>query len=201
MAWGEVMFENVALVNTLSGQSAINNQQQYPIQQPEQDDVLKFQLEMKDANKGLSPIFQAIDSEKIGEINKGVMGHIRSADSNYHDILTGMSNLSSEVSELKFRSLSQSDEGSVAVRTEADINTLSDKDFVRTPDDASDKPSSRARELLDIQGENQTKALEMMHDMTSWTIRSQMYFSNIKIIGSAITQVSQGFKTLFRSSG
>lgn len=195
------MFESVALVNTLGGQNIANNQQQYPIQKPEQDDILKFQLELKDANKGLPPIFQVVEDKGVGEINKGIMSHIRNTDSNYHNILTGMSNLSSEVSELKFKTISQNDRGAVAVRTEADIDILSENNFVRTPDDISSKTSSRARELLDIQGENQTKALEMMHDMTNWTVRTQMYFSNIKIIGTAITQVSQGFKTLFRSSG
>lgn len=195
------MFEDVALVNTLNGQSIANNQQQYPIQKPEEEDVLKFQLELIDTNKKLPPIFQAIENKSIGEIDHGVMGHIRNADSNYHNILTGMNDLSSEVSELKFKSFLEKDMEPVAVRTETDVDILSDKDFVRTPEDSSDKTTSRARELLDVQGENQTKALEMMHDMTSWTIRTQMYLSNIKIIGTAITQVSQGFKTLFRSSG
>ncbi len=196
------MVENIALASTLGGQNIANNLQQYPIQKPEQDDVLKFQLELKDANKGLPPIFQAVDNKSIGEASKGIMSHIRNADSNYHNILTGMGNLSSEVSELRFKSLSQSGKSSMAVRTEADIGSaLGDKDFVRTPDDISDSHSFGAKELLDIQDENQTKALEMIHNMTNWTIRTQMYFSNIKIIGTAITQVSQGFKTLFRSSG
>ena len=198
---GVVMFEDVALVSTLNGQNIVNNQQQYPIQKPEEEDVLKFQLELNDTSKKLPPIFQVTDNKSVNEIDNGIMSHIRNADSSYHNILTGMNNLSSEVSDLKFKSFSQNDKQLVAVRTETDINILSDKDFVRTPDDSSDKTSSRARELLDMQGENQTKALEMMHDMTSWTIRTQMYLSNIKIIGTAITQVSQGFKTLFRSSG
>ncbi|HIO91498.1 MAG TPA: hypothetical protein EYG68_01480 [Leucothrix mucor] len=194
------MVENVALVNTLSGQN-IANQQQYPVQKPEQEDVLKFKLELHDSNKALPPIFEAIDkSNNTGDISKGVLSHIQNADASYHNILTGMNGLSNDVSELKFKTLSSTSED-FAVRTSADVSTFSNEDFVRTPDDVSNKSSSKVRELLDIQGENQTKALEMMHDMTSWTIRTQMYFSNIKIIGTAITQVSQGFKTLFRSSG
>lgn len=196
------MFENVALVNTLSGQNIANNQQQYPIQKPEEEDVLKFQLELKDSNKALPPIFEVVNkNNNVGEIDKSIASHIRNTDANYHNLLTGMNNLSSEVSELKFKSLSQQGESDFSVKTTSDVSNLSEKNFVRTPDESLNGHSSKARELLDIQGENQTKALQMMHDMTSWTIRTQMYFSNIKIIGTAITQVSQGFKTLFRSSG
>ena len=192
----------MALVNTLSGQNIANNQQQYPIQKPEQEDVLKFQLELKDSNKALPPIFEVINkNNNVGEIDNSIASHIRNTDANYHTLLTGMNNLSSEVAGLEFKSLSRQDDGDLSVRIASDVNNLSDKNFVRMPDDGLDVHSSKAKELLDIQSENQTKALQMMHDMTSWTIRTQMYFSNIKIIGSAITQVSQGFKTLFRSSG
>ena len=197
------MLENVALVQTLSGQNIANNQLQYPIQKAEENDVLKFQLEIEGSNKALPPVFQAVDkNDNISSSSNGsLMSQIRNVDANYHNVLTGMNNLSSNVSELDFKSVSQKNEGDFAVRTPQDVEPLQSSDFVRTPDDVSGQKVSGARELLDIQKENQTKALETIHDMTSWTIRTQMYFSNIKIIGTAITQVSQGFKTLFRSSG
>ncbi len=197
------MLENVALVQTLSGQNIANNQLQYPIQPAEKNDVLRFQLEIEGSNKALPPIFQAIDKkDNISSSSNGdLMSQIRNVDANYHNILMGMNNLSNNVSELDFKSISQKNEGDFALRTPQDIEPLRNSDFVRTPDDVSEQKVFGARELLDIQKENQTKALETMRNMTSWTIRAQMYFSNIKIIGSAITQVSQGFKTLFRSSG
>jgi len=198
-----MMIEDVALVSTLSGQNIINNQPQYPIQKPEEEDVLKFQLELQDSNKPLPPIFEVVNkNNNTGEVDNSIMAHIRNADANYHTVLTGMQGLSHDVSELKFKSPSRSKEADFSIRTVSDTSNLSEKDFVRTPDDdISAAHLSKARELLDIQAENQTKALQTIHDMTSWTIRTQMYFSNIKIIGTAITQVSQGFKTLFRSSG
>ena len=39
------------------------------------------------------------------------------------------------------------------------------------------------------------------HMITQWGINSQLWMSKMNVITTAVSQVSQGFKTLFRISG
>ena len=50
--------------------------------------------------------------------------------------------------------------------------------------------------------ENQMQAsLDYQHNLSSWANKSQMWIAGMNVISSAMNQVAQGFKTLFRAAG
>ncbi len=188
-------------VTLVHGNNIQTYQQQYPIQKADEEDVLKFRLELgKDAK--IPPIFEAVDKTDSIQVtnNKTVLGLIQSMDSNYHTVLTDMKELRDQKTNLKLKGLSSFNEESEAVRTRSSSDILGEE-FVRTPEDPENKSRVNYKELLANQAENQGRAMQMLHDMTNKTISAQMFLSNVKFIGAAVSQVSQGFKTLFRSSG
>ena len=187
-------------VNLVHGSMLQTNQQQYPIQKPEEQDVLKFKLELEPSGQ-VPPIFEAIDKvDKVKEADNTVFGLLKNVDSNYHHVLTSMSDLARDEKKLEFKSLSAARNEVEAVRTQSSGDVQGDA-FVRTPEDVQNENQAGYKELIANQEENQLKAMQMIHDMTNKTIGAQMFMSNIKVIGAAISQLSQGFKTLFRSSG
>jgi small nuclear ribonucleoprotein (snRNP)-like protein len=194
------MIENVVPVNLVHGNMIQANQQQYPIQKPEEQDVLKFKLELEPGAK-TPPIFEATNKTvEVRKVDNTVFGLLKGVDNSYHHVLTNMRDLARDEKKLDFKSLSLERGDFEAVRTQPS-NDIQGAEFVRTPDDIKNKDRARYKELLANQEENQLKAMQMMHDMTNKTIGAQMFMSNIKVIGAAISQLSQGFKTLFRSSG
>ena len=195
------MLENMVPVTLVHGSNIQTQQQYYPIQKADEEDVLKFKLEL-DKNARIPPIFEAINKvESVPVTNDNtVLGLIQNMDSNYHHVLTGMKELRDREMNLELKSFSSFDEESEAVRTRSSSDILGEE-FVRTSDDPENKSRVSYKELLANQAENQSKAMQMIHDMTNKTIGAQMFLSNVKFIGAAVSQVSQGFKTLFRSSG
>lgn len=191
------MLENMVPVTLIHGNN-IQTPQQYPIQEADEQDVLKFKLEVQ-AGAKTPPIFE-VTNKATAVTNEGtVLGLVQNIDANYHNVLTSMKDLRHQEISLKFKGMVSSNEVE-AVRTRSTADIIGDE-FVRTPDEVSNRDRARYKELLANQEENQTKAMELIHDMTNKTIGAQMFLSNLKFIGAAVSQVSQGFKTLFRSSG
>jgi hypothetical protein len=194
------MIENMVPVNLVHGGNVLPNQQHYPIQKPSEQDVLKFKLELG-ADAKTPPIFEV--TNKAVEINKDdktAFGLLQKVDSSYHRVLTSMNELASKEQSLTFKSISDAPSEVESVRTKSSRDIKGDE-FVRTPDDIQNGDREGYKRMLDNQQENQLKAMQMMHDMTNKTIGAQMFMSNVKVIGAAVSQLSQGFKTLFRSSG
>lgn len=193
------MLENMVPVTLIHGSYIQTTPQQYPVQEANEQDVLKFKLELR-AGEKTPPIFE-VTKEATAVINKGtVLGLIQNIDTNYHHVLTSMKDLRTQETDFKLKGMVSSNAEFEAVRTRSAADTIGDE-FVRTADDVSNRDKARYKELLANQEANQTKAMEMIHDMTNKTIGAQMFMSNLKFIGAAVSQVSQGFKTLFRSSG
>jgi hypothetical protein len=199
VACGDVkMLENMVPVTLVHGNNIQTTPQQYPIQEADDLDVLKFKLELE-AGAKTPPIFE-VTNKASAVINEGtVLGLIQNIDTNYHHVLTNMKDLRHQEMSFELKGMVSSDEVD-AVRTRSAADMIGDE-FVRTPDDVSNRDRARYKELLANQEENQTKAMQLIHDMTNKTIGAQMFLSNLKFIGAAVSQVSQGFKTLFRSSG
>ncbi len=173
---------------------------QYPLQKADEQDVLKFQLELG-ANSKVPPIFEVTNKEvDILENDKGVLGLIKNMDSDYHQVLSNMKELRNSTTYLKFKAFESKGAKDEVVRTQYSSNMIGG-DSVRTSSDIHHNDRSVYKELLADQKENQIKTMEMMHDFSNKTISHLMFMSHIKVIGTAVTQVSQGFKTLFRSSG
>ena len=194
------MMENMVPVNLVHGSTPQTNQPQYPVQKPEEQDILKFKLELESGGK-TPPIFEVTNkAANIKEADNTVFGLIKNVDGNYHHILTSMSDLAREEKNLKLKSLSVSRAESEAVRTQS-AGDIKGNEFVRTPGDEQSEHRALYKELLANQEANQSTALQMMRRITNRTIGMQMFMTNLKIIGAGVTQVSQGFKTLFRSSG
>jgi hypothetical protein len=194
------MIENMVPVNLVHGNMIQTNQQQYPIQKPEEQDVLKFKLELE-PNTKVPPIFEATNKVfEVGKVDNTVIGLLKNVDSSYHHVLTSMRDLARDEKNLDFKSISASRNDFEAVRTQSSSD-IQGNEFVRTPEDIQKGDKAGYKELIANQEENQLKAMQMMHDMTNKTIGAQMFMSNIKVIGAAVSQLSQGFKTLFRSSG
>lgn len=50
--------------------------------------------------------------------------------------------------------------------------------------------------------ENQMQAsLDYQRNLSGWANKSQMWIAGMNVISSAMNQVAQGFKTLFRAAG
>ncbi len=189
-------------VTLVHGSTPQTNQPQYPVQMPEEQDILKFKLELEPGGKTPSIFEVTNQTAKIKEADKTVFGLIKNVDGNYHHILTSMSDLAREGKNLKLKSLSLSRAESEVVRTQS-TGDIKGNEFVRTPEDGNGPNEQRTlyKELLANQEANQSTALDMMRLITNRTIGLQMFMANLKIIGAGVSQVSQGFKTLFRSSG
>jgi hypothetical protein len=194
------MIENMVPVTLAQGSTLPLNQPHYPIQEASEQDVLKFKLELG-VNGKVPPVFEATDKVATVEAaDRTVLGLLQKVDSNYHSVLTNMNELTSKELSLRFKSLPEARNEVDAVRIHSSSDIKGDE-FVRTSDDLGSGEKAVYKEMLLNQEENQVKALEMMHDMTNKTIGAQMFMSNVKVISAAISQLSQGFKTLFRSSG
>lgn len=187
-------------INLVHGGNISPNQQHYPIQKPSEQDVLKFKLELG-ADAKVPPIFEATNkATEINKEDKTALGLLQKVDSSYHRVLTSMNELASKEQSLTFKSISDIRSNPEAVRTTSSSD-VEGNEFVRTPDDIQNGGRNNYKRMLDNQEENQLKAMQMMHDMTNKTIGAQMFMSNVKVIGAAVSILSQGFKTLFRSSG
>lgn len=194
------MIENIVPVNLVHGSTLQMDQQQYPVQKPAEQDILKFKLELEPGGK-IPPIFEVTNkATKIKEVDNSAFGLLKNIDGNYHQMLTSMSDLSKGKNNLKFKSLSESRVESEVVRTQP-LGDVKGNQFVRTPEDTQNRSRELYKELLANQNENQAKGLQMMRLITNKTIGMQMFMSNLKIISAGVTQISSGFKTLFRSSG
>jgi hypothetical protein len=67
--------------------------------------------------------------------------------------------------------------------------------------DGSKDVAGRYMELAEKNRQHNEAAIKYADVITLRNIKSQMWFSNMKIISSAVKQVSEGFKTLFRAAG
>ncbi len=173
---------------------------QYPLQKAEEQDVLKFKLELGSSSK-VPPIFEVTNKEvDILRNDKSALGLIKNMDSDYHQVLSNMKELRSSTTNLDFKAFESLGTKDEVVRTQY-LSSITGGDSVRTPTDVNNDDRSVYKELLADQKENQTKTMEMINDFSNKTISHLMLMSHIKVIGTAVTQVSQGFKTLFRSSG
>lgn len=187
-------------VSLAHGNTLPINQPHYPIQEALEQDVLKFKLELG-ANDKVPPIFEVTNNaEKIEAADRTVLGLLQKVDSNYHQVLMNMNELTTKELSLRFKSLPESRHDVDTVKTQS-LSDPEGNEFVRTSDDLGSGEKLIYKEMLLNQEENQLKAMEIMHDMTNRTIGAQMFMSNVKVISAAISQLSQGFKTLFRSSG
>lgn len=190
------MIENMVPVNLAVANPQIANQQ-LPLQKPEEQDVMKFQLELKPDTK-IPTILETTTAAP--EADNSVFGYVKGMESNYHQVLSGMNEVIKSDNNLDLNGESAFQKTEDAVRTRANPDAIGDE-FVRTPADAPIDGKVDYKELINRMEQNQSKAMTAMNDMNRWTVSAQMYFSNVKAVGAAISQVSQGFKTLFRSSG
>ncbi len=173
---------------------------QYPLQKAEEEDVLRFQLELG-ANSKVPPIFEVVNKEVDAPKNdRSILGLVKNMDSDYQQVLSNMKQLRRSTTDLEFKAFKPLGTKDEVVRTQYSSN-ITGGDSVRTSSDIHNDDRSIYKELLADQKENQRKTIEMMHDFSNKTISHLMLMSHIKVIGTAVTQVSQGFKTLFRSSG
>lgn len=173
---------------------------QYPIQKANDQDVLQFRLELE-PNSKVPPIFEVTNKEiERVKDDRSVLGLVKNMDSDYQQVLTNMKDLRRSTKSLEFKAFDSFGSMDEAVRTQYS-GGLRDASGVRTPNDVRNEDTFSYKELLADQKENQTKTMEMISDFSHKTMAHMMFMSNIKVIGTAVTQVSQGFKTLFRSSG
>lgn len=194
------MIENVASIGLTSSNNLQTLQHQYPIHKANDEDVLKFNLELNAGDK-TPPIFETTEKVKaVPETNKSIFDFVASMDKSYHNAYSTMQTTSADLR--AFRTTPKEDglAKGVSVRTEFEPDLLNN-DPVRTPEDVNSSTANQYRQLLSEMKENQTNTLKMMNDMSDWAMQVRTFSSNMKVIGAAVGQINQGFKTLFTSSG
>lgn len=77
-----------------------------------------------------------------------------------------------------------------------------DSDTTRSyPEVSGEKDKSAMDSSIDKMKTLMSAALDYQNGLSRWHTNSQMFIAKLNIIGSAVSQVSQGFKTLFRAAG
>ena len=82
----------------------------------------------------------------------------------------------------------------VGVQSSDSVRTYPDVSSLNTETDGYQSA------LQDMQ-KTQTASLDYQKDITAWTFNAQMWSTTVNLASAVVSQVAQGFKTLFRASG
>ncbi len=162
--------------------------------QPHNDaDYMRFQTEMSSADdmKVDNAILEVKDNNQMQVTNdnnqpNAVLNAFMDLDSSYHNVIKGMDQLPDFREKLEAYNIGGGDN---TIRT--NVDSLG----------AEGTPMEKTQNLLDKQSAMQSAAMDHNTDMSRWQISTEMFMTKVKVLTSVVSQASQGFKTLFHSSG
>jgi len=195
------MIDGASVLNVL-GQGGLSNLQQLPA--PPTQDVMRFESILNQGADSGSTNFQVagassahdtpilqltgVGNQEASSIKESVMGQVAQIDQSYHSMLNQLGNMP------KFNDYLSSVSPSVAhteMRTYPDVSGAGNgKGLMDQMSSMLQKNQSITQASLDYEGM-----------LSHWSMNSQMWMTKINVISSAVTQVAQGFKTLFRAAG
>lgn len=126
-------------------------------------------------------------SNNTADFNQAAIKTIESLDNSYHSMLDRFGTMPSFSSFVSDKSIS------------ADSNSMRTYPEVATGQTNSLQQSSH-QHTQDAKS-YMTAALEYNGALTKWGMNASIWMSKFSLISSAVNQVSQGFKTLFRTGG
>ncbi|MGB3917184.1 hypothetical protein J9253_00975 [Thiothrix litoralis] len=183
------MIDASVLVNPVN--SGDLGMQQLPA--PTAQDVKRFEdvmtygdLSIDPAQDVKEPILSIVEpsGESFGGFKQALLNKVQGMDSSYHSVLS------------EFQGMPEMRQHMVADRatvdTTAQIRTYPE---TATMNNQSGQMETAAQSVAD----NILSAAEYQNKVYQWASKMEMWFSHMKIISSAVGQVSQGFKTLFQA--
>lgn len=177
--------------------NAANPQQTLPT--PNSQDVMRFEHIMNQglegdisANSTLSdkpdvPLLQlqaSPDAQNV-DFKQAAVNTISDLDSSYHQMLSQFSTMPN-FSQFMSEKLTK-------VETN-EMRTYPEVGSANSSANSMDKTVKNTQEYM-------TAALDYNSNLSRWSMNANMWMSKFTLISSAVNQVSQGFKTLFRTGG
>ena len=160
---------------------------------PQAQDVKRFEdvlthgeLSVDSTQDVKDPILTVLDpsSETFGGFKQAFLEKVQVMDNSYHSVLSQMQDLPNLRQNL------------VTDRANNDVVQMRTYPEVASSTGATGQIESKAQNVAD----NILSAAEYQNHIYQWATKMEMWFSHMKIISSAVGQVSQGFKTLFQAS-
>ncbi|WML91802.1 hypothetical protein RCF98_05550 [Thiothrix lacustris] len=159
---------------------------------PQAQDVKRFEDVMTHGdlsiNASQEPILSVLEpaNEGFGGFKQALLDKVQGMDSSYHSVLSEYQTMP----EMRQHMLADRASGSdtTQIRTYPEVGGLSGS--------ASGQMETTAQSVAD----NILSAAEYQNKIYQWATKMEMWFSHMKILSSAVGQVSQGFKTLFQAS-
>ncbi len=162
------------------------------------NDVMRFNMEMHSSNSNNntnieSQLLQDVKldngfiSEQLLQENSSantISNPISQLDGSYRAIMSQMDNIPDFEKFLEI----QQNEKPAAIRTNVDEIKNTD-------------PAAEVKIMLEEQLEMRKAAGVFSKQISQWHMTTQIWSANMKILTTVVSQASQGFKTLFRSSG
>lgn len=169
---------------------------------PETSDVMRFEEVITGQESVSSSVSSANDIpplQLIGDdtaVSTGetfhdrLLNQVAAMDQSYSDVVT---NLVDRPSLSEYFKESGGLLGNNEVRTYPEVSSEIEV--------SSENMAEHFDQLLTSIQDKQEAAVEYQQDMTRWTIGAEMWMTQINVLSSAVNQVAQGFKTLFRAGG
>jgi hypothetical protein len=138
--------------------------------------------------KDRTPILQITPEPDTasGSIHDAIMQKIGKTDSSYQGMLEDLTNMPKYSETLK--------------NAEHSHNNNELRSYPAVGDSANN-PRGHFDDILKSTESQMQASLDYQHNLSSWANKSQMWIAGMNVISSAMNQVAQGFKTLFRAAG
>jgi hypothetical protein len=177
-------------------QAASNIAKQQTLPSPSTQGVMRFeQILNQDSalgeNTSVTPAngqllqLKETDKPETADFKQAAINAIADMDSSYHGMLGQFANMP-KFNEYVAEKIGASD--SKQMRSYPDVS-------------AQSNGGKKLPDMVSSTKDYMSAALEYNGMMTRWTMNSNMWMSKFSLISSAVNQVSQGFKTLFRTGG
>jgi hypothetical protein len=189
------MIDGSVLFNPVNQTGAVTPQ---PLPSPDLQDVMRFENILNQETIGQDgvnysqkdiPVLQFKDNNASSSVDfkQAALSTIQNMDSSYQQMLGQFSNMP-RFSDYLFNNIPS--QAANEMRTYPEVGNGSPQDWEKQLAASTKTTQDYMNAAFDYNGM-----------LTHWSMNAQMWMSKFTLVSSAVTQVSQGFKTLFRAAG